>query len=138
MFEIVKSVSFCYGHRLLNYVGPCQHLHGHNAKVDVALASAVLDERGMVMDFGDVKATIKQWIDSTLDHTLLLCQDDPLIPVFEERGEKFYVMKNNPTAENIAKLIYGFAETKGFPVTSVTLWETDTSFARYTPDGLVG
>ncbi len=131
MFEIVKSVSFCYGHRILNYVGPCQHLHGHNAKVDVMLASDTLDERGMVMDFGDVKRVIKRWVDETLDHTLLLSKNDPLVPVFEEQKEKFYLMDENPTAENIAKLIFEFAVEQGFPVTSVTLWESDSSFARY-------
>ncbi len=131
MFEIVKSVSFCYGHRILNYVGPCQHLHGHNAKVDVMLASDTLDERGMVMDFGDVKRVIKRWVDETLDHTLLLSKNDPLVPVFEQQNEKFYLMDENPTAENIAKLIFEFAAEQGFPVTSVTLWESDSSFARY-------
>lgn len=131
MFEIVKSVSFCYGHRLLNYVGPCQHLHGHNAKVDVMLASDELDDRGMVVDFSDIKAVIKGWIDETLDHTMLLCKDDPMVEVFKAQGEKFYLMDDNPTAENIAKLIYHFAKDQGFSVTAVTLWESDTSFARY-------
>lgn len=133
MYEIVKSVSFCYGHRLLNYVGPCQHLHGHNAKVDIMLASEQLDERGMVMDFGDVKRVMKRWIDETLDHTLLLCKDDPIVPILEENKEKFYLMDENPTAENIAKLIYDYAVEQEFPVASVTIWETDTSFARYRP-----
>lgn len=131
MFEIVKSISFCYGHRLLNYVGPCQHLHGHNAKVDIMLASNQLDERGMVTDFGDVKSAIKHWIDTNLDHTMLLAEGDPLIPVLEANNEKFYLMKNNPTAENIAELIYDYTEQYGFPVVSVTLWESDSSFARY-------
>jgi len=131
MYEIVKSVSFCYGHRLLNYVGPCQHLHGHNAKADIMLASDTLDERGMVVDFGDVKSSIKRWIDDNLDHTLLLGEGDPLIPVFKENNEKFYLMQKNPTAENIAELIYDYTEQQGFPVVSVTLWESDTSFARF-------
>lgn len=131
MFEIVKSVSFCYGHRLLNYVGPCQNLHGHNAKVDVHLSSTELDERGMVMDFGDIKTVIKTWIDENLDHTMLLCKDDPLLAVLDQANEKYFLMDDNPTAENIAKLIYEFSEQQQFPVSAVTLWESDTSFARY-------
>lgn len=131
MFEILKSVYFCYGHRLLNYVGPCQHLHGHNAKVDILLASKDLDERGMVMDFGDVRDTIKRWIDDTLDHTMLLAEGDPLIEALEQKGERFYLMQDNPTAENIAKLIFQQAKEAGFPIVAVTLWETETSFARY-------
>ena len=131
MFEIVKSISFCYGHRLLNYVGPCANLHGHNAKADIMLASDTLDEKGMVIDFGDIKSNVKAWIDDNLDHTMLLAVGDPLIPVFEERKEHFYLMEDNPTAENIAKHIFEYVEGQGFPVVSVTLWETDTSFARY-------
>lgn len=131
MFEIVKSISFCYGHRLLNYVGPCQNLHGHNARVDIMLASEQLDEQGMVKDFSDIKAPIKAWIDANLDHTLLLCADDPLIPILQDNKEKFYLMSDNPTAENIAKLIYKHARELGFSVKAVTLWESDSSFARY-------
>jgi 6-pyruvoyltetrahydropterin/6-carboxytetrahydropterin synthase len=95
------------------------------------LASDKLDERGMVMDFGDIKTTVKKWIDDNLDHTMLLCEDDPMVPVFRETNEKFYLMKSNPTAENIAALIYDYVEEQGFPVVSITLWESDTSFARY-------
>ena len=39
----------------------------------------------------------------------------------------------NPTAENIAKLIYDFVASQGFPVVEVKLWETDDSFAVYRP-----
>ena len=112
-------------------MGPCANLHGHNAKADILLSSNHLDERGMVVDFGDIKSQVKTWIDENLDHTMLLSTGDPLIPIFEERTERFYLMENNPTAENIAKLIFEYVQEQGFPVVSVTLWETDTSFARY-------
>ena len=95
------------------------------------LVSDALDERGMVMDFGDVKRIVKQWIDNTLDHTMLMNKNDPLIPMLTEQGEKFYVMEDNPTVENIAKLIFGFVKEQGFPIKSVTLWESESSFARY-------
>jgi len=54
-----------------------------------------------------------------------------MVPVFERENEKFYLMEKNPTAENIAELIYDFVAAKGYPVASVTLWESDTSYARY-------
>ncbi|MDG1905923.1 MAG: 6-carboxytetrahydropterin synthase [Arenicella sp.] len=131
MFEIVKSIEFCYGHRLLEHPGLCANLHGHNAKADVMLGSETLDHLGMVMDFSDVKAVLKSWIDATLDHTLILCKDDPMVEVLKTNGERFYLMDDNPTAENIAKLIYKKAQTENLPVVSVTLWESDSSFARY-------
>lgn len=131
MYQIVKSITFCYGHRLINYEGPCADLHGHNARADIMLASDKLDDRGMVVDFGDIRSVIKTWIDATLDHTLLLNKDDYIGKLLADNNEKFYVMDANPTAENIAKLIFEYAAEQGFPVVSVTLWESDTSFARY-------
>ena len=115
----------------MHYEGPCMHLHGHNAEACIKLRSNTLDHRGMVADFGDIKRDIKAWIDDNLDHTMLLAQDDPIIEVLREAGEKFYVMEDNPTAENISKLIYHYVESRGYPVVSVTLWETATSYAEY-------
>jgi 6-pyruvoyltetrahydropterin/6-carboxytetrahydropterin synthase len=131
MYRVTKSVSFCYGHRLLNYDGKCKHLHGHNADAVITLESESLDERGMLVDFSDIKALVKDWLDNELDHTLLLHKDDPLLPVLREAGERFYLMDDNPTAENIARLIFDFVAARGFPVVEVTLWETGTSSASY-------
>ncbi len=133
MYQVSKSVSFCYGHRLLNYTGKCQHLHGHNARAVITLESKVLDERGMVEDFSEVKRLVWSWLDEEIDHTLLLHRDDPVLPVLQNAGERVMVMDENPTAEVIARMIYEFVAGKGYPVTGVTLWETETSFASYRP-----
>jgi len=109
------------------------HLHGHNARACIKLKSDELDHRGMVVDFGDVKRDIKGWIDDNLDHTMLLAQDDPIIEVLKQAGEKFFVMPDNPTAENIAKLIFEHVANRNYPVVSVILWETETSYAQYAP-----
>lgn len=130
-YSVTKEIYFSYGHRLLNYEGPCQHLHGHNAKVEVELSSKELDSRGMVYDFSDINRVIKEWIDQTLDHTMLLRKDDPFVPIFTEKKEPFYAMPVNPTAEAIARMIFEFAKSKNFPVSCVTFWETNTSFATY-------
>ena len=131
MYRISITISFCYGHRLLKYEGKCRHLHGHNAKAVITLEQDKLDERGMVVDFNDIKQTVKQWVDSELDHNMLLCKDDPILPVLREAGERFFVMDDNPTAENIARLIYDYVEAAGHPVTDVQIWETDTCHASY-------
>ena len=131
MFTVTKTIDFCYGHRLLKYEGRCRHLHGHNGRIEVDINSDQLDERGMVADFGEIKRILKTWIDETLDHQMILCKDDPLVPVLKQKGEQFYVTDDNPTAENIAKLIFNYARSKGLPVTGVRLWETPTSCACY-------
>ena len=79
----------------------------------------------MLVDFGDIKRQVQRWIDENLDHNMLLCRDDPLLPVLRERGERVFVMDENPTAENIARLIYEQRTAAGLPVVEVVLWETD-------------
>ena len=131
MYRVSKSVSFCYGHRLLNYQGKCQHLHGHNARAVITLERDSLDERGMVEDFSEVKRLVWGWLDSEIYHTLLLHKDDPILPVLQASGERVMVTDENPTAEVLARMIYEYVAAKGFPVTDVKLWETETSYASY-------
>ena len=131
MYRVTREIHFCYGHRLLQYDGKCRHLHGHNGRAVIALEAAGLDPLGMVVDFSEVKRVIGRWIDDHLDHRMLLHRDDPVIPDLVKRGELFVTLDVNPTAENIARLIYDFARGKGFPVVEVTLWETENSFATY-------
>ncbi|MEW4529549.1 6-carboxytetrahydropterin synthase [Maioricimonas sp. JC845] len=131
MFRVVQEISFCYGHRLLDYDGKCRNLHGHNARALVTLESESLDERGMVIDFGDIKRSLQTWIDEQLDHKMLLCRDDPVLAVLKNLGEPVFEMDVNPTAENIARLIFEEAERRGLPVVEVALWETPRSCAVY-------
>lgn len=130
-YKVTKELYFCYGHRLLDYRGKCAHPHGHNGKVEIELSSTELDQRGMVYDFSDIKDKIQSWIDKELDHKMILCQRDPLVSALQQLGEPFYLLKTNPTAENLAKLIYDYAAAEGFPVSEVRLWETERSFAAY-------
>jgi 6-pyruvoyltetrahydropterin/6-carboxytetrahydropterin synthase len=133
MYQVTREITFCYGHRLLNYDGKCRNLHGHNGKAVITIESESLDKLGMVMDFGDIKKTISTWIDTTLDHRMLLHKDDPLVPILVQMNEPICVMETNPTAETIAKYIFDFVQMQGFPVSEVILWETDSCFARFSP-----
>ena len=131
MFKVTKEIYFCYGHRLLNYAGKCRNLHGHNGKAVITVESPGLDALGMVVDFSEIKRVIGAWIEETLDHKMLLHRDDPIIPELRRQGEPFVELDVNPTAENIARLIFDRAAAHGLPVVEVTLWETETSFATY-------
>jgi 6-pyruvoyltetrahydropterin/6-carboxytetrahydropterin synthase len=131
MYRISKSVQFCYGHRLLNYPGKCRHLHGHNAKAVVTLESESLDKLGMVYDFKDIGDVLKKWIDLEIDHTLLLHKDDPILPALRAADERVLVVDWNPTAENIARMILEFLVHKAYPVTDVSVWETESCCASY-------
>ena len=131
VFKVLKKLEFCYGHRLLDYEGKCAHPHGHNGLVEVEFAAESLDERGMVIDFVDIKRELQSFLDQELDHKMILRKDDPLTKVLQEMGEPVFVMQDNPTAENLARVIYNYAVSRGLPVVSVKIWETANSYAQY-------
>jgi 6-pyruvoyltetrahydropterin/6-carboxytetrahydropterin synthase len=133
MFQVTREIRFCYGHRLLNYNGKCKHLHGHNGRAVITIAAEKLDALGMVLDFSTIKRVVSTWIDANLDHRMILHKDDPILPHLKEQGEPVFLLDVNPTAENIARLIFDFVVSQGFPVVEVRLWETDDSFAVYRP-----
>lgn len=131
MYRVSREIDFCYGHRLLNYEGKCRYLHGHNGRAVITIEAPSLDDRGMVLDFSDIKRVVASWIDDNLDHRMLLHKDDPAIPMMKQMNEPLFLLDVNPTAENIAKLIYDFTKQHGFPIIECNLWETPHCFATY-------
>lgn len=131
MFRVTQEIDFCYGHRLLNYSGKCRYLHGHNGKAVIVLQGERLDDRGMLVDFSDIKRAVASWIDQTLDHRMILNERDPVVEYLRGLQEPLLLLPENPTAEAIARLIYDFTHQHGFPVYEVTLWETPKSCATY-------
>jgi len=131
MWYVTKQLDFCYGHRLMNYEGKCKFPHGHNALVEIVCKSDKLDDRGMVVDFGDIKRVVKEFIDTNWDHKMLLRRDDPLVEEFQKRGDPVYLFDENPTAETFAKHLYEMSKEKGLPVHEVRFYETPNSAAVY-------
>jgi 6-pyruvoyltetrahydropterin/6-carboxytetrahydropterin synthase len=131
MFRVTCEIHFCFGHRLMNYPGRCANLHGHNGKAVVSIQAEELDSLGMVTDFTLVKRVMRQWIDETLDHKMLLHQDDPMTQELKRLGMPVVEMDVNPTTENIAKLIYDNGRNLGLEITEVVMWETVNSYATY-------
>ena len=131
MYKVTKEISFCYGHRLLHYDGPCRHLHGHNAVVELDLVGEFLDGDSVLIKFEKVEAMVENWINATLDHRMLLNKKDPLVAVLQKADEPVYTFDTNPTAEAIARAIFEQAKGQGLPVTEVRLWENKSSCAAY-------
>lgn len=131
VYKITKVIKFCYGHRLLNYDGKSKYLHGHNAYVEIDLASKSLDECGMVASFGSLKDAIENWVDSKFDHQVLLNEADPIGLLLKESGQMVNMLTVNPTSENLAKILFMVTQTLGFNVSEVRFWETSTSCGSY-------
>lgn len=133
-YGVKKVIQFCYGHRLLNYDGKCRNLHGHNGQLEIEMDTRALDALGMVIDFGEIRDIAKGWVDEHLDHKMLLHRHDPLAKVLQEYDQPLYLMDGNPTAENIAKLIFAQLRLLGLRISRVSLWETPTGCAIYSED----
>lgn len=121
MFRARVIHTFSAAHRLREYQGDCERLHGHNYRVEVVVQSPVLDSIGIVMDFRELKAMLKEVL-GTLDHQYL----NDLEPFRE----------NNPSAEHIAQhILTSLAPLMKKPVelAEVVVWENDTSCISITP-----
>lgn len=121
MYTVEVRGKFESAHRLREYKGKCENLHGHNWKVSVRCQSPKLDDIGIVMDFRILKDHLKE-VTEQLDH------------VYLNELEAFTGV--NPTSENIAKYIFDvmaekLACEKPVTVSSVSVWETEGSCATY-------
>jgi 6-pyruvoyltetrahydropterin/6-carboxytetrahydropterin synthase len=119
MYELITEAEFAAAHRLREYDGQCENLHGHNWKVELVVAGEELGPLGMLIDFRDIKAILNDVLD-TFDHKYL-----NELPPFTEC---------NPTTENLSRVIYEMVNghlPKGVCVRSVTTWESSRCGARY-------
>ena len=131
IYRLTKSFEFAYGHRLLNYDGKCRYLHGHNGVVEIDVESSDLDNRGMVIDFNEIRDLVSRWVEDNMDHKMILCKKDPLVDVLKKFDQPLYLMEENPTAENIARHIFSQARIQKLNVIEVRVWETSTSCASF-------
>lgn len=131
LFSVKKEFEISYAHRLLNYNGQCENLHGHNAKIEIIIQTKKLNEQNMVEDFTYIKKVVEKWLDENLDHSTLLHKNDPLVKILKKYKQKLYIFRENPTAEIIAYEIAKNVEKLGLKIKSVRFWETNTSMAEY-------
>ena len=119
LYTLTVRTSFAAAHRLRDYDGNCERLHGHNWQVEVAVESATLDERGIALDFRILKTSLHDLL-SRFDHRYL-----NEIPPFDAM---------NPSSENLARHLYeemGKSVPAPARVSRVTVWESDDARADY-------
>ena len=126
MYEITVIVEFEAAHRIVDYPGKCNRLHGHNWSVEVTVAGKQLNELGMLIDFRELKNEVNQVI-GKLDH------------IYLNELEEFKV--HNPTAENLACYIYSELKKKQISgnsiiIRSVKVWESPKSAVTYSEDSI--
>jgi 6-pyruvoyltetrahydropterin/6-carboxytetrahydropterin synthase len=123
MFEVEITTNFSAAHRLRNYNGKCERLHGHNYRVEVTARADAPREDGLLIDFGELKSITGSVLEK-LDHAYL--NDVPPFDTIE------------PSAENISAHIFHEVSRelgeRGGLLYSVSVWESDTSRATFIRD----
>lgn len=129
---VYRKEHFNAAHRLTNpswneeknnaVFGKCNnpHYHGHNYELVVKLTGTPDPETGYVMDLKTLSDLIQQYVIEKFDHRNL--------------NEDCIEFKNlNPTAENIAIVIYNILREKinSNLVLQVRLYETERNFVEY-------
>ncbi len=120
MYEISTEASFSASHRLRNYEGPCENLHGHNWLVRAAVRCAQLNQAGIGIDFKALRAALRE-ITGELDHR-------DLNEIFDTQGLA-------TSSERIAEYIFGALKTRlqqyDCRVHRVEVFETPGNCAAY-------
>ena len=135
MYQVRIEVSFDSGHRLLDYDGKCSFPHGHTYRAEVFVEGASVGRLGLVFDFTELKARIKDWIDDNWDHAFLLNSEDTelvraLTPLTKSR---VYIFRDeNPSCEVIARELYQkVAELCQVTPAKVRVWESLYQYAEF-------
>ena len=129
---VFRREHFNAAHRLFNpswddatndkVFGKCAlpHYHGHNYELEVKVTGKPDKKTGYVMDLKELSDLIKKEIHSRFDHKNLNLDTEEFKTV-------------NPTAENIAIVIYNLLRPHINPVNGlqVRLYETERNFVEY-------
>lgn len=138
--------NFETGHRLPQLGGKCENLHGHSWWVEVTVEAP--DTPATVVEFGQFKKGLRDWIDTHLDHGVMLGHRDPLADILPHHGKTFLFAGGDgltagiywPTVENVAVLLSRVAgqvladtdHAPGATVTGVKVSETHVNAAGWT------
>lgn len=136
MYYVTKEFKWDMAHRLPTHEWKCWNVHWHTYRAMISLMGEEVQEKwpetGMLKDFWNLKP-IKDWIDENWDHAYVWSRDDKVVEFLKGEWFRTYMMENNPTAENMARLLYEKV-AEFFPdiwINKVVVYETPTSFAEY-------
>ena len=140
MYCIKTEHSFDAAHFLHGYEGKCSNIHGHRWNIEVTVQNAFLQrsgqQKGMIMDFTDLKKVVKTIADH-YDHSLIYekgtFQADTL-ECLKRDGFRLVEVQFRPTAENFARHFYMILKERGYRPSNVAVYETPNNCAMYGED----
>jgi len=82
-----KFIGYPCAHRQWKDEGHCRFIHGYSREFTFWFKATHLDSKKWVMDFGGFKE-FKIFLDDFFDHSCLINNDDPELPLFKEMDKK--------------------------------------------------
>ncbi len=139
--RVTKVFSFEMAHALWNYDGDCRNIHGHSYRLYVTISGKPKQQPGhpkdgMVMDFKQLKALVKEKILLVYDHALVLNEQTPseTIAALKKVNQKLKLTPFQPTCENLL-LEYVQSIQNELPeeveLCGMKLYETASSYAEW-------
>ena len=120
-WTVSTEIEFSSSHCLDKYDGMCSRVHGHNWVLRVYYEFEAVDDRGLTIDYLELKTKLEEVVLPRFDHLHL---ND--VPPFD---------KISPTSENLAVEIFRMCREKlefeGGLLREVELWETSKDMVRY-------
>lgn len=128
----------------------CSHsIHGHSYVVEVFLTAAGLDNGQMIVDFGLLKGTVRDFIDA-FDHTHVIWEkeSDEVKDFFKKHNQRWIILPCSPSAEMLSLMFFFVIDTiisntvfnngeKNPVLKAVRVHETDTGWAESNADDLM-
>lgn len=137
MYYLRTEQSFDAAHFLKDYNGKCHNLHGHRWRVVVEIKAdslrADVQCRGMVVDFSDLKKSLKDLCDF-YDHTFIYEEGslkEETVQCLLSEDFCLRVVPFRPTAENFSRHIYESLQKEGYDVHCVDVYETPNNCASF-------
>lgn len=142
MYIIRKKFKIEYSHQLVEaYSCACSDcIHGHHGVIDVFFKSDTLDHTDMLIDFGEVKTILNDYI-MNFDHSLIMSDqmDQEYLDSLKKYNKKLIIVPFNPTAEAFSKHLFielnKLMDSKeNVTISKVRFHETPTGYAEYFED----
>lgn len=143
--RITKIFRFESAHALEGYDGKCKHIHGHSYILHVTIKGTQFPDesrptdRGMIMDFTDLKKLVEKAVLDRFDHSLVLQKGSPLSGELTEEYGNVVIVPFRPTSENLISYFADCIQTElvksdlriNGHLHSLRLYETATSYAEW-------
>lgn len=133
---VAKEFKWEAAHRIPWHAGKCRHLHGHSYKMIVEFEGTT-DEKGIVIDFKEMKKMIEPYIE-LIDHsTIIAAKDKELKDVFDAKAWNYFLLPYDSTAENLCHFFLTLIienhiqllKENNITAISVKIAETGTAYA---------